>query len=180
MGPAYATQRQEALAALTDLMKVLPPERAAMIADLFAGNIDAKDMDRAAARLKAMLPPEVLKGEQEEGASDPEDQLAEAQQQITAMQQQMEQAQQATQLLVTNLQEMTKKANDQEAERELKWKIALLNAEVAMDKADKENSIKKLELRVRELGALIDAKAEDEKPEDDKPKGDEKDDAKAE
>ncbi len=186
MGPAYATQRQEALAALTDLMKVLPPDRAAMIADLFAGNIDAKDMDRAAARLKAMLPPEVLKGEQEEGSSDPADQLVEAEQQIAAMQQQMQVAEQATQQLVANLQEMTAKANDAAADRELKWKIALLNAEVAMNKTETEAGIKKLELRVKELGALIDAKAEDETKEDEpkgddkKPEDDEKEEAKAE
>jgi len=133
MGPAYATQRQEALAALTDVLKVLPPERAAMIADLVVANIDAKDMDKAAARLKAMVPPEILKAEQaEDGGGDPEDKAAALQQQVDALTQQMEQLQAAGAQVTEEMAKYKKLADDKAAQLEFdKWK-ALLESEVKL------------------------------------------------
>lgn len=165
MGPAYATQRQEALAALNDVLKMLPPDRQAAIADLVVANIDAKDMDRAAARLKAMLPPEILKGEGDLGASDPEDKVAELEQQIAQMQSQGQQMQQAMQMATAKMAELAKQADNAEADRDLKWKTELLKAEVEIYQADLQAGVKRKELDMKTLEGLVKAKSEDTKEE---------------
>lgn len=60
IGPSFATRRQEAQAFTTELMKVLPPEMAASIADLVAHHSDAEGAEQIAKRLKAMVPPEII------------------------------------------------------------------------------------------------------------------------
>jgi seryl-tRNA synthetase len=115
-------------------------------------------MDRAAARLKAMLPPEVLKGEEQSGDGDPADQIAELEKQIVAMQQQGQQAEQLLQVAQAKIAELSSKSKDAEAERTLKWKIELLNAEVQIYKANLDANIKQKQLRAQDLDALINAK----------------------
>jgi hypothetical protein len=162
MGPAYSTQRQEALSALQDVLKILPPDRQAVIADLVVGNIDAKDMDRAAARLKALLPPEVLKSEDMGGDASPEDMLAEAKQQLAQMQAQEQQMQQAMQMLQAQMAELAKKAEGAEADRELKWKQSLLDASVKMYQTDATANMEKMKLRIEELDKMVSAQAEED------------------
>ena len=58
IGPSYATQRQEALELLLDLVKQVPQiGQAAM--DLIAKNIDAPGADELYERLKKLVPPEL-------------------------------------------------------------------------------------------------------------------------
>jgi hypothetical protein len=151
MGPAYSTQRQEALAALNDVLKVLPPDRQAVIADLVVGNIDAKDMDKAAARLKAMIPPELLKGEADQGEANETDRLAQAEQQLQQAQAQIQQMQALGQELKAALEKAMKKAEDKDAELQLKWKQSLLDAEVKLAVADKSKEVEEMKSKIEVL-----------------------------
>ncbi len=173
MGPAYATQRQEALAALTNVLEMLPPDRQAIIADLVVGNIDAKDMDKAAARLKTMVPPEVLKGEiaEEGGAgSDPEAALATAQQDLQVCQQQIQALQAGAEQLAAALAKAEKEANDKKADNDTKKYIALLDAEVKLALADKTTKRDLLLARVKkESGRLKPVKKSEANPGDGEP-----------
>lgn len=61
-GPSYATQREAAADAMLELMKAWP-EAAPLLGDLMAKNFDWPDADEVVKRLKTLLPPEVVAGE---------------------------------------------------------------------------------------------------------------------
>jgi hypothetical protein len=81
MGPSYATQRQEALEAFTQLIGA-NKEFATVLGDLFFRNADFPDADEAAERLRRMIPAHILG----EGPTGAEMQL---QQQVQMMTQEM-------------------------------------------------------------------------------------------
>lgn len=58
-GPSYATKRQEALASMLDLTRSFP-QVAQIAGDLMVKNMDWKDAEQIANRLKRTVPPEVL------------------------------------------------------------------------------------------------------------------------
>lgn len=57
-GPSYGTKRQEAADTMMQMIQAVP-NLAPMIGDLIAKNMDWPEADKVAARLKAMLPPEI-------------------------------------------------------------------------------------------------------------------------
>jgi hypothetical protein len=59
-GPSYATQRQEAADHLLQLVSSMP-QQMAVAADLIVENLDFKDSDELAARLRKALPPGLVK-----------------------------------------------------------------------------------------------------------------------
>jgi len=61
VGPAYATQRQEAADQMMQLIQSFP-DAAPIIGDLVAKNLDWPGADEIAERLKAMLPPQINDG----------------------------------------------------------------------------------------------------------------------
>lgn len=86
MGPSYATQRQEAVSSLIELLQTVP-QAAGVIGDIVVENMDFPGAEEAARRLKAMLPPQV-------GATPPSPQQEQEQQ----AQQQFQQAMQGATL----------------------------------------------------------------------------------
>lgn len=85
VGPSYQTRRQEAAANMLELMKVAP-QIATIGLDLLVGNMDFPGNDQLAERAKAILPPQVLQGD------DPATKLAQAQAQLNQLGQQHQQA----------------------------------------------------------------------------------------
>lgn len=64
-GPSHATQRQEAAESLFQFAKAVP-SAAAAISDLIAANMDWPMADKIAERLKKLIPPHILTGEERE------------------------------------------------------------------------------------------------------------------
>ena len=62
-GPSYETKRIEAVNSMTSFMQAVP-DSAPMLADLIAKNMDWPGAEQIARRLQAMLPPEVLKADE--------------------------------------------------------------------------------------------------------------------
>lgn len=62
VGPSFATQRQEAAEAMMDLIGAMP-NAAPLIGDIVAKSFDWPGADEISDRLKMMLPPEVLAGD---------------------------------------------------------------------------------------------------------------------
>jgi hypothetical protein len=92
-GPSYATQRQESAAHLLQLTQSLP-QQMAMAADLIVQNMDFKEADELAARLRKMLPPGMVKPRPGEAATppppNPQLQLAQAKMQLEQGKQQLQ------------------------------------------------------------------------------------------
>ena len=78
VGPGYSTRRAEAAAAISEFMKAMPPEMAAVMADLVATNSDWAGHEEIAKRLKALLqktmPGIVEAAEAKEGETPPQQQ----------------------------------------------------------------------------------------------------------
>lgn len=156
MGPAYATQRQEALKSMTEIAALLPPEQAALLSDIMVGNVDAKDADKAQRRLKAfnqITNPQVMQAAEEdgEGEKDTEQQLQQCQAQLQQEQQKMQQIQVAMEQLNVEFAKVSKIANDKQAQMELEWKKALLDAEV---KLATTKSTQKTQLFMKQIETL--------------------------
>lgn len=75
VGPSYQTKRQQSADSMINLAKVVP-QVAQVAGDLLVGNMDFPGADQIAERLKSLLPPQVLSGD------DPKTQLAQAQAQL--------------------------------------------------------------------------------------------------
>lgn len=90
-GPSFTTQREETAQQMMELLRAFP-QAAPMIGDLFAKNLNWKDADVIAQRLKGMLP-EHLRGEDDDSQLPPEalQQINSLKQQLQGMDQQMQQ-----------------------------------------------------------------------------------------
>ena len=86
VGPAYSTKKQEASENMLGFMEKIP-QAAPMIADLVAGSQDWPEADRIADRLRKMLPPPLLDGDEKE-KPDPQQQAMRQQQQAVQQEQQ--------------------------------------------------------------------------------------------
>jgi len=62
IGPSYATQRQESVKSMLDIIKAFP-EAVPVLGDVLAKNMDWADADLVAKRLKLLLPPAVVADE---------------------------------------------------------------------------------------------------------------------
>ncbi len=84
VGPTYQSKRQEAVSTQMDLLKVLPPQIGQNLADLIVRNMDIPQSNEMADRIKKMLPPQIVEGDE----GDPKVQLQKAQSQLQQFSQQ--------------------------------------------------------------------------------------------
>lgn len=110
-GPSYATRRVEAASEINEFMVTIGPEKAGVVADIFAEMADwpGEVGQRVARRLKALLPPQVAAAD--DNGQDP---------QIAMMQQQLQQLQGAMQQMHDAALAEIKKRDDQIAELKVK------------------------------------------------------------
>jgi hypothetical protein len=133
-GPSFSTQREEAVAMLTELVRA-HPDAAAVLGDIIVENMDIPGGDRVAKRLQALLPPAVKAAE--EGQS-PEAQMA---------QQQVQQVTQEAQQIVQQLQgELAMAQNDTALEME---KIALEREKLDVERMKINADVVKAEAQAR-------------------------------
>ena len=104
VGKSFKTQREEAVALLSDLINSAPGA-AAIVTDVLVENVDAPGFDKLAKRFKALLPPPVQAVEMQNANLPPEAQAA-----LAGMQAQMQQMQQQMQQMGQELQ--SKKADN--------------------------------------------------------------------
>lgn len=132
VGPSYTSKRQENLAVLMELLKVLPPEQAALVSDLIASQLDAPIAEEISKRLKTLLPPQLQ--EQDKGKKD---------QVPPQVAQQMQALGQQHEMLTAKVHELTDQLQDQqiklqadyakaELDSQTKLKIAEMNQETEM------------------------------------------------
>lgn len=125
VGPAYTTRRAEAADSISQLTQG-NPQLFAVLGDVLVKMMDWPEADKISARLKSMLPPQVLAAEQGEN---PE--MQQATQQMQKMGQEMEQMQG----LIEQLQQaLTSKA----AEEDLQGDVAMLKVQIDEYKAETE------------------------------------------
>lgn len=140
-GPAYASKRQEAFDALNGIMAALP-QSGQFIGDLVASQIDSPIAAKAAARIKASIPPEILAatGENDDEDMAPAELLQKAQQELSVAQQSLQKM------------ELEKK------ELEVKVKIAEDKAAMELTKMDLEHDTKARELEHQDKIADVETK----------------------
>jgi hypothetical protein len=138
-GPAYATRRQESLAALTDLAKA-DPMLMQVADDLVVSQMDFPMARDIAARLKKSKPPELLADEQGKGA-DKDTQLAQAsgqakqfQQEAQALNAHAQQVEQQAQQLAQENQQLKAAAQSKAEDLALKHEDLQLKAQMEAEK----------------------------------------------
>jgi len=113
VGPSYQTKRQESVATQLELMKVMPPQMAANTLDIVVSNMDIPQAKEFAERIKKMIPPQILGGDE----GDPQVQLQNVKGQL-------QQAMQQHDLLVKALQDAQKAIETKQVEQQGKVAIA--------------------------------------------------------
>lgn len=148
-GPSYTTQREATREALIQLAQAAP-QAAPILADMAVRLMDFPDADRAARRLQALLPPQVLAAEQADAQSGmpPEAQMA-----MQQLQQQLQQAQAQMQQMAAELQSKQADAQVKQAE------IAVKREEVAVKSGE-------LQLKAAEMHARLEAEQQARMAED--------------
>lgn len=153
-GPAYATRRQESLAALTDLAKA-DPMLMQVADDLVVSQMDFPMARDIAARLKKSKPPEILADEQGKGA-DKDTQLAQAsgqakkfQQEAQALNAHAQQVEGQVQQLAQENQQLKAQAQSKAEDLQLKQEDLQLKAHLEADKLVLEQ--RKLDLDAQRL-----------------------------
>lgn len=127
-GPAFGTARQESVQAMTALAQAAP-QLLQVGADIWVGNMDWPGADELSARLKKMVPPNLLSDEEREG--DPSLELAQMKQALEQASMQLQQLQQAAQQMSEELQAAKSDDLSQQGEVE-RMKIALDRAEAEL------------------------------------------------
>ncbi len=119
-GPSFTTKREESAAQMTEFVRAFP-QAAPLIGDLLAKNLDWPGADEIAARLKAMLPPQ-LQGQNPQAQA--------MQQQMAQMDQQAKEAigqiQGELQQCQQELQKATTTAEAQKLDKEIEQKKTLI------------------------------------------------------
>jgi hypothetical protein len=113
VGPSYQTKRQESVATQLELLKVMPPQMAANTLDIVVGNMDIPQAKEFAERLKRMIPPQILGGDE----GDPQVQLQ-------RMKSTLDQAMQQHDLLTKALNEAKEVIQTKQVEQQGKTQIA--------------------------------------------------------
>jgi hypothetical protein len=128
-GPSFTTKRQEAAAQMTEFVRAFP-NAVPLIGDLIAKNLDWPGADEIAARLKAMLPPQ-LQGENP---------------QAQALQQQMQQMDAQAREAVGQLQQELQACQQQLQKAESKAEVQQIQAEI--EKLDKQLEKRELDIKL--------------------------------
>ncbi|TAG23607.1 MAG: hypothetical protein EAZ40_07115, partial [Rhodobacterales bacterium] len=90
VGPNYSSKREETRAGMEEFFRAYPAA-APLLGDLYAKTLEWQDADRAAERLRKMLPPGVAEEDQDEEMTPEQMQAKQAQMQQQKMQMQMQQ-----------------------------------------------------------------------------------------
>jgi hypothetical protein len=143
IGPSYQTKRKEAVTTQLDLLKVMPPQMAANTLDIVVSNMDIPQSKEFAERVKRMIPPQILGGDD----SDPEVRMQK-------MQATLDQAMQQHQLLTKALQDAQKTIETKAVEQQGKVAIAQLQEQSAQ-------AIAKMKIDAEIVVAEINTKAQE-------------------
>ena len=138
VGKSYATRREEASAAVANVMQVIPPEMAAAIAPAWLEEQDYPGARKIAEIAKKSLPPQLAAAYQDDkgkGAIPPEIQA-----QLQQLQQQNQQMQQA----------LEGKQAEAQADAQAKMQLAQMQGQVDLQKAQMDNATK---VQIAELNA---------------------------
>jgi hypothetical protein len=138
-GPSFGTKRQEGASQLLELMKVLSPEASQALADMAVSNMDWPGAKEAAARLRAMVPIEILQASDAEEGVDSAEDAARLKAMVTQLKQQLEKVQQA----FVQQQQMLDIANQE-------MKLEKMSKEVDMLKAELDYKLKSRDQDVKE------------------------------
>lgn len=126
IGPSYSTQRQEAQSFILEILSQVP-QSGPLIADLLAKNSDAAGADEIADRLKALLPPEILEGENPQVAAA-----------IAGLKQQLQMSQQQLQQMGQEYQKMALKLENKQGELAVKMQEIALKRDELRQKTEQE------------------------------------------
>lgn len=143
IGPTYQSKRQEAVATQMDLLKVVPPQAAQNLLDLVVRNMDIPQSNEMADRLKKMLPPQIVEGDDD----DP-------QVQIQKLQSQLQQFSQQHQLQQKALEEATDIIKTKQVEQQGKVQIAQVQEQTKLETVKLQEATK---LAVAQINASKDA-----------------------
>lgn len=150
-GASYTSRREEAVAAITELIRSYPPA-APILGDVMVKMMDFPDAEKISNRLKAMLPPLIQKMESEEDGIPPEAQaiVGQMQAQLQQTQQQMQQGMQQFQQMQTENEQLKadKQAEFAKIQSDAQAVIAKINAD--LKKCELDNATK---LQIAQLSA---------------------------
>lgn len=125
VGPSFISQRREAVAQMGELLQK-SPSLAQALGDLWVGNMDAPWAKEAAERLKKMVPPELLEGEDGEEAKIP----PQAMQQIQQAMQQVQMLGMQMQVITQERDQLAQKVASKEVESAAKIEIEKIRADM--------------------------------------------------
>lgn len=128
VGPSYATQRQEAVDAFTQIGQA-HPEMYQFAGDIVFKNMDLPGADQLAERYKLMLPPQIQQAIGQDGQKPLPPEVAQAMQQVQSMQQQVQQHGQLVQQASAEVEQKSGELDQQIAA--LSVKQAQFDADVA-------------------------------------------------
>lgn len=140
IGPSYTTQRKEAAESMIEVLKIAP-QWSDLMGDLLAKSFDWPEADEVAKRLRAMVPPQVIQGENPQIAAI----LAQKDQEMQMVQQQLQALAQQNQQLFQELQ--NKQAEIQNKARETAIKEQEIRRKIAKDLMDFQIDATDLEIQ---------------------------------
>jgi hypothetical protein len=153
-GPSYATQREETREIMIEIMRAMP-ESAPILGDVLMEHMDFQGADKVAKRLKKMLPPQALEGE--DGAAPPAI--------PPEIQQQIEQGTQVIGQLQQENAELKQQAQGDMIDARVKAQELQLKAremELRATEAERDYEIKVAELRLKEAEIMARTQSEQE------------------
>lgn len=137
-GPNFTTRREEAVQAITEIIRSYPPA-APILGDIMVKLMDFPDADKISARLKAMLPKPIQDMERENNPIPPE-----AQGIVTDLQNQLEQVKQQLQQGMQEYQSMKSENEQMKADKQAEFAKIQSDAQASMAKI--EADLKKAEM----------------------------------
>lgn len=146
VGPSFTTKRVEQAEMMNQLFQSFP-DSFKVLGDIFMENQDGPGTDRMAKRLKAMLPPEVAKADDEEQSPIP----PELQAQMQQMQAQLQEGGQIVQELAQENEQLKMQLKSKEGDTRAKIYAANENTERAKIEAVKDIQIAEMNNESREL-----------------------------
>lgn len=116
VGPSYTTQREETVETLLEFLKIRP-DAGELVGDIIARNLDLPESEELAKRFRAVVPPEVLQGENPQIAAI----IQQNQQQVQQLTEVVQQLQTALNVAQTKLADKEKELLLKEREIERKY-----------------------------------------------------------
>lgn len=149
VGPSYTTKRQEAVAAMTEVMQG-NPQVFPLIGDLWMRAQDWPGADDMAKRLKAMVPPQALQADQEDGQQIP----PEVQAMVQQMQAQLQEGAQIVQELQAENEQLQQQMQSKQQE-----KAAEIEGRLTQEKIKQAGEIERAEIEAesKERVAMLEA-----------------------